>query len=144
MRCLQRSPIVRMDQIDQPGVRVVVGLGSAYDLHLTRTLKRATLVRVKTSPVVADELLAGGYEAAAGLRPQLETDAKRLPGLRLLDRNFMRIEQALAVSRGKTEAQGVLNAFLEALLESGFLEEALRRHGVQGASLATKELSTQR
>ncbi|MBL8512412.1 MAG: transporter substrate-binding domain-containing protein, partial [Betaproteobacteria bacterium] len=108
-----KSLIARMDQIDQPGVRVVVGLGSAYDLHLTRTFKRASLVRVKTSPVVADELLKGGFEAAAGLRPQLEADSKRLSGMRVLDGNFMRIEQALAVPRGKTEAQGMLNAFLE-------------------------------
>jgi polar amino acid transport system substrate-binding protein len=139
-----QSPIVRTDQVDQSGVRVVVGLGSAYDLHLSRALKRAALVRVKTSPIVADELLEGGYEAAAGLRPQLEADAKRLSGIRLLDGNFMRIEQALALTRGKSEAQTVLNAFLEVLRDSGFLEEALRRHGVQGAALATKAPITQK
>ena len=131
-----RSTLARVEQIDQPGVRVVVGLGSAYDLHLSRTLKRAALVRVKTSPVVADELIKGGYEAAAGLRPQLEADAKRLPGLRMLDGNFTRIEQAMAVPRGTQETQAALNAFLAGLRESGFLAESLRRHGVQGASLA--------
>ncbi len=134
-----RSAITRMDEVDRPGIRVVVGQGSAYDLHLTRSLKRATLVRVKTSPIVADELLKGGYEAAGGLRPQLEADAKRLNGLRVLDGNFMRIEQAMAVPRGKGEAQAVLGAFLETLKGSGFLEEALRRHGVQGVALASRE-----
>ncbi len=133
------SPVTTLDGIDRAGMRVVVGQGSAYDLHLTRTLKRATLVRVRTSPVVADELLRGHYEAAAGLRPQLEADAKRLSGLRVLDGSFMRIEQAMAVPRGRTEAQAVLAAFLEILKDNGFLEEALRRHGVQGAALAVTE-----
>ncbi len=44
------SPLQLNDEVDQPGTRVVVGRGSAYDPFLTRELKSATLVRVATSP----------------------------------------------------------------------------------------------
>jgi len=39
------SPMTRNDDVDREGNRVVVGAGSAYDLHLTRKLKAATIGR---------------------------------------------------------------------------------------------------
>ncbi len=46
---LNNSPIQRNEDVDREGVRVVVARGSAYDLYLSRELKKATLVRVATS-----------------------------------------------------------------------------------------------
>src|SRR4029079_12327107 len=81
--------------VDRDGVRVVVGAGSAYDLYLSRELKRAQLVRAPTSPPVVDTTVAPHAEVAAGVKQQLESDAKRVPGVRLLDGRFMVIEQAM-------------------------------------------------
>ncbi|MBL8520105.1 MAG: transporter substrate-binding domain-containing protein [Betaproteobacteria bacterium] len=128
-----RSTLQRVEDLDLPGVRVVVGKGGTYDLHLTRTLRRATLVRAATSPVVADDMLKGGHDAAAAARSQLEADVKRLPGLRILDGTLLRSEQAMAVPRARQDARDVLALFLDTLKESGFLDEALRRHAVSGA-----------
>jgi polar amino acid transport system substrate-binding protein len=75
--------------VDRPGTRVVVGLGSAYDLFLTRELKQATLVRAPTSPAVTDVMVAQKLDVAAGVRQQLESDALRVPGVRLLPGRFM-------------------------------------------------------
>ena len=51
------NAFARVEQIDQPGVRGG-GPGQCVRFYtLSRTLKRAALVRVKTSPVVADELI---------------------------------------------------------------------------------------
>ena len=52
------------------------------------------LVRVPTSPVVVDEFLAQKLDVAAGVKQQLEADAKRVAGARLLPGRFMVIEQA--------------------------------------------------
>ncbi len=41
------SPLKEVEDVDKPGIRIAVGLGSVYDLYLTRTLKHATLVRAK-------------------------------------------------------------------------------------------------
>lgn len=57
---------------------VVVGKGSAYDLYLSRTLEHAQIVRSPTSPTVVATFPDGGAEVAAGVRPQLEADARRL------------------------------------------------------------------
>ncbi len=136
----QASAIQANDQVDKSGVRVAVGRGSAYDLYLTRELKNASLVRASTSPAVVDTLVAEKLEVAAGVRQQLEADAKRIPGMRLLPGRFMVIEQAMAMPKaeGKVRAEGLayLSAFVEEMKASGFVAEALKRHGIEGAKVA--------
>ena len=62
---------------------MAVGNGSAYDLYLARELKKARIERAATSPEVTDFFLKRNLDVAAGVKQQLEADAKRLPGLRL-------------------------------------------------------------
>lgn len=125
--------------VEQPGVSVVVGKGSAYDLYLTRTLKRAELVRSPTSPGVVDMFVAGGYDVAAGVKQQLESDAQRVEGVRLLPARFMVIQQAMGLpsTRGMLAAS-LLQRFIENCKSSGFVHEALRRHSIVGATVAPK------
>ncbi|ROM39351.1 ABC transporter substrate-binding protein [Pseudomonas poae] len=131
------SPLNDNTQVDMPGIEVVVGKGSAYDLHLTRELKHATLVRSPTSPAVVETFLASGANVAAGVKQQLEFDAARIPGLRLLPGRFMQIRQAMGVPHayGK-EAADLLHQFVEQVKATGFVAEALERHGIVGATVA--------
>ena len=130
------SPLQRNEDVDRSGTRVAVGRGSAYDLFLTRELKQATLVRAPTSPAVADLFLAQNLEVAAGVKQQLEADAKRVGGMRLLPGRFMVIEQAMGVPKGRVAAQTWLAGFIEEMKASGSVADALQRHGVQGAAVA--------
>ncbi len=130
------SPLQHNDEVDRPGTRVAVGRGSAYDLYLTRELKSASLVRAPTSPAVTDLFLAQRLEVAAGVRQQLQADARRVGGVRLLPGRFMVIEQAMAVPRGRSTARDWLNGFIGRMKASGFVATALKRHGIDGAEVA--------
>lgn len=131
------SPITGNAQVDAAGNRVVVGKGSAYDLYLTRELRQAAIVRAPTSPTVVDVFVEQGVEVAAGVKQQLEADAARLGGMRLLDQRFMVIQQAMGVPKVRgEEAALVLRQFVEAKKSSGFIDAALARHHVKGASVA--------
>ena len=130
------SPLQRNDEVDRAGTRVAVGRGSAYDLFLTRELTAATLVRAPTSPAVTDLFLAQRLDVAAGVRQQLEADARRVGGVRLLPGRFMAIEQALAVPKGRHQAQAWLSGFIEQMKASGFVDDALKRHHIEGATVA--------
>jgi polar amino acid transport system substrate-binding protein len=132
----QASPIRANADVDRQGVRIVVGAGSAYDLYLSREIRQAQLVRAPTSPLVADTMVAQGMEVAAGVRQQLEADAKRIPGLRLLDGRFMVINQAMAMPRGRPAGARYLNEFVEEMKASGFVAQALARHRIEGAAVA--------
>ena len=131
------SPLTDNAQVDRAGTRVMVGRGSAYDLYLSRALKAAALLRTPTSPQVVDEMLAQGADVAAGVKQQLQADAARIGGLRLLPGRFMVIEQAMGVQAGRGAAvDAELAAFVEQAKASGFVAQALQRHGIQGASVA--------
>jgi polar amino acid transport system substrate-binding protein len=133
----QVSPIRSNDDVDCAGNRVAAGTGSAYDLYLTRELKHARIVRAPTSPSVVDTFLEQGLEVAAGVKQQLEADAQRIPGLRLLDGRFMVIQQAMGTARTRGhEASRCLGEFVEEMKASGFVAQALRSHRIDGASVA--------
>jgi polar amino acid transport system substrate-binding protein len=93
-------------------------------------------VHAPTSPAVTDLFLAQSLDVAAGVKQQLEADARRVGGVRLLPGRFMVIEQAMGVPKGRLAAQAWLSAFIEDLKASGFVADALRRHGVEGAVVA--------
>ncbi|MBV8033224.1 MAG: ABC transporter substrate-binding protein [Betaproteobacteria bacterium] len=130
------SAIKANEEVDRAGNRVAVGRGSAYDLFLSRNLKNATIVRMDTSGGVVNSFLAQNLEVAAGVKQQLESDAKKTPGVRLLPGRFMVINQAIASQQGKPAGAAYVRQFVEEMKASGFVAAALARHGIQGAAVA--------
>lgn len=131
------SPLRANEEVDRAGHRVVVGQGSAYDLYLTRTLNHAHILRAPTSPAVIDTFIEQGADVAAGVRQQLEADARRLGGLRLLDAHFMVIRQAMGTPRSRgPDAAAFLANFVETMKARGCIDAALQQHGIEGASVA--------
>ncbi|PTE22037.1 ABC transporter substrate-binding protein [Cereibacter changlensis JA139] len=133
----EASPIRTLDQVDRPGIRIAVGRGSAYDLHLSRSIGSATLERVKTSQEVVDFFLREGFEVAAGIRQQLEADQRRHPGLRLLPERFMVIEQALGLPAARDpRLTAALNSFLASARDSRLIARLLKENRTEGAVIA--------
>ena len=133
----QDSPITTNEQVDQTGITVAVGKGSAYDLFLSRELKRATIVRIPTSPAVVQGFLDQHLSVAAGVKQQLEKDAAKAGGLRILDQRFMVIRQAMGVPKAKGDAAAAyLSQFVEDMKRSGFVAASLKRHNIEGAIVA--------
>ena len=131
------SPLHSNDEVDRAGHRIVVGQGSAYDLYLSREIKHAQLVRSPTSPEVVSYFLAHGHDVAAGVKPQLEAELPRMPGLRMLPGHFMVIAQAMGLPKQRgSQAAAYLHAFVEDMKASGVVAEALARHHIEGATLA--------
>jgi polar amino acid transport system substrate-binding protein len=131
------SPLQVNEEVDRVGHRVVVGEGSAYDLYLSREIKSATIERVAGSAAVVDYFVTTGADVAAGIKQALQADAARLQGLRLLPGRFMVIRQAMGCPKAMGEpAAQFLSAYVEEMKASGFVADALARHGIQGASVA--------
>jgi len=132
------SPLRTIEDVDRDGVRVAVGNKSAYDLYLTRTLKRAQLVRVPTSPAAIDVFLKDKLEAAAGVKQPLLQFAKTNPTVRVMDGRFMVIEQAMGTPRGREAGARYLREFVEEMKASGFVARGLERSGQGDATVAPK------
>jgi polar amino acid transport system substrate-binding protein len=130
------SPLRALADFDREGVHIAVGAKTAYDLHLTRALRHAKLVREATSAAAVERFLGGDIDAVAGVRQPLVAAARAQPGLRVLDASFMVIRQAAAVPRGRDGALAYVAAFIEDAKRTGFVAQALRDSGVADVAVA--------
>lgn len=137
------SPISSIESVDQPGVRIAVGMGSAYDLYLQRTIQHAQLVAAPSSPAVFSFFVEHQLEVAAGVKQQLEKDLPKFPGHRLLPGRFMVIRQAMGVAKSRgSAASAALTQFVEQQKSIGFVAQALFRHQISGATVAPLNSTT--
>ena len=82
-------------------------------------------------------MVEGRHPVAAGVRQQMEADAKRVPGVRVLEGRFMVINQAMAMPRDRgADAHAYLADFVERMKRDGVVADSLRRHGIVGATVA--------
>jgi polar amino acid transport system substrate-binding protein len=133
------SSLKANEEVDRSGVEIVVGKGSAYDLYLTREIKNAALLRAASSQAVIDDFMTGKGNVASGVKQQLESDAKRYTGLRMLPGRFMVINQAIGIPKARSEYEKItayLSAIISDLKSSGFVAESMKRHGIEGAKVA--------
>lgn len=131
------SPLRTVADVDREGVRISVGAKSVYDLHLTRTLKRARLIREPGR--LGYQLFAKDrLEAIAGPRTLLLTYAESLPGSRVLDGRIMKVDLAISTPKGRDAGARYISEFNEDVKASGMVAHAIERHGVRGVSVAPK------
>jgi polar amino acid transport system substrate-binding protein len=130
------SPLKTVEDVDREGVRVAVARASAYDLYLTRTLKRATLVRESSGPEALDLFRRERLEAAAGVKQPIVAFAKEHPDTRVIPGRFMVIEQAMGTPKGREAGLHYLREFIEEMKASGFVGRALSASGQAEATVA--------
>jgi polar amino acid transport system substrate-binding protein len=124
------SPLKRVDDVDREGVRIAVTAKSAYDLFLSRELKRAQIVYFPNTPESIAMLVPQKLDAVAAVRTALVTGAKQVPGSQVMSGRFMTIPQAAGVPKGRPAAAQYVAAFIEEMKASGFVADALKRHGL--------------
>ena len=111
---------------------------SAYDLYLTRALKRATLVRAPGPDASVELFFKDKLEALAGLKTMLVEAAARQPGSRVLDGRFTAVQQAIGARKGRPAASQYLNAFIEDVKASGFVAKSIEKNVIRGVSVAPR------
>jgi polar amino acid transport system substrate-binding protein len=130
------SPLQTNEDVDRDGVRVAVARGSAYDLYLTRALKRAQLVRESSGPQALDMFRKDRLEAAAGVKQPIVLFAKDHPDTRVIPGRFMVIEQAMGTPKGRDASVRYLREFIEEMKASGFVAKALKASDQPDAAVA--------
>jgi len=133
------SPLREIADVDREGVRIAVGEKSAYDLYLTRTIKKARLVRAQGTFGAFDIFVRNGYEAIAGVRQPLAKLAATHQGFRVMSGRFTDIRQAMGIPKGRATAVRYLKAFVEEMKASGFVGRALAESGQEEAQVAPPE-----
>ncbi len=130
------SPYQNVAEVDRPGARVAVRRGAAYDLWLTANLKHATLSRADSADGPFQQFVAESLDALAGLRPQLLSEAGKLPGARILPGNFTAVQQAIGTPKRNVAAAAFLSDFVAEAKHSGLVARLIEKHRVIGLSVA--------
>jgi len=132
------SSIRSLEDVDREGIRVSVSARSAYDLYLSRFLKKAELVRCEGIPASVKTFVDQKLEALAGLKPGLMEELKKIPGSRILDGQVTAVQQSVGVPKARSAAARYIREFVEAIKAEGIVAQAVERHGVKGVSVAPK------
>ena len=130
------SKIRSIADVDQDGVRVSVSERSAYDLFLSRNLKKAKLVRAAGIQASYDLFVAEKLEALGGLKPRLVQDAEKLAGSRVLDGQITGVQQAIGTPKARSAAAKYLSEYAADVKRSGLVAKLIEKHGVKGVNVA--------
>ena len=133
------SKLRGIDEVDKPGVRIVVGEKSAYDLYLSRTIKLAQIVRIPGTAAAYNHFVAEKLDTLAGLKPTLLENAAKLPGSRILDGRFTVARHTVGTVRGRDAGTAYLREFVEDVKASGLVAQWIAKSGVKGLSVAPLE-----
>jgi polar amino acid transport system substrate-binding protein len=130
------SKIRSIDEVDRPGIRIVSPAKSAYDLYLSRTIKKAELVQIAGSEAAEKHFVNEKLDALAGLKPVLLDFAPTLPGSRILDGHFTVVRHTVAMPKGREAASAYLKELVEDVKASGLVTKWIEQSGVKGLSAA--------
>ena len=134
------SPIRSVADADRPGVRIGVRSGDAVDLHLTRTLKQAQLVR-STSGSMEDAvrmLAAGELDAFATNAQRLSEVVAQTPNMRLVAGSVLPVQQSIVAAKENAAGLSFLNEFIDDIRTSGFLRDSIERASLAGVEVAPR------
>jgi polar amino acid transport system substrate-binding protein len=130
------STLRAVAEVDREGVRVAAPARANYELFLSRSLKRAQLVRAPNAEAAFELLATGKADALAGLKQALIALVDKLPDSRMLDGQFMKVPQAVGVPRGRDAALAYVRGFVEEAKTSGLVARAIEKTGARGVSVA--------
>lgn len=131
------SRLKSVADIDAKGMRISGGQGDSVTLYLKRNLKNATLIETDNTPADARRRFdAKEIDAFGANRQRLTTMLKDMPGYRLLPDNLFGVPQTIVVAKDRPRALVAVNALIDEVRGSGFLQRALTKNGIVGIEIA--------
>ena len=122
------SKIQTIDEVDRTGVRIASYNKSAYDLWLVRNIRNAEIVHADSYEASFQLFVDNRLDAVAALRKSLDGDVGKLPGARILDGQFMAVQQGIATANAHVEATVFLKDFVLDIKSTGYLSALINQY----------------
>ncbi|RFC62059.1 restriction endonuclease [Fulvimarina endophytica] len=135
------SPLRHVDELDRPGMRLLVARNSAYDLYLTSHAKAMDLVR-EADPGASFRAFKAGdpqADAVAGVVQSLRKAFGDDGAYRYLSGTITAIGQAMALPKRFEHLAPDLTRFVEEAKADGFVRRELDRAGKTSLTVAPAE-----
>jgi ABC-type amino acid transport substrate-binding protein len=122
--------------LNKPGVKVAVTLGSNTDFYATKALTSAELIRQRTSPESIMALTTGKVDGYASTVDSLVPYTKEYPNLAVVPGEFGSSEVSFPVPKGDDAMLKVVNEFVQAKKKSGGIKALLDKYGMDASFAA--------
>ena len=133
-------PVATVADVDRAGIRIGVLERSGADLHLSKTLKSAELVRVKSPSENYALLDTGKADVIAATKTALFAAATSRPGSRVLDGRIAVEPIGMGVPKGRNAAAAVyVSKFVEEAKAAGLIANAIKKAGLLGVVVAPQK-----
>ena len=126
------SKINNILDVDKIGNKICVASRTAYGLWLERNIHNAELIQVEGVDSSFDVFLNENLDALAGLRPALIDDVKKISGAKILEGQFMSVQQAIGTSIQNIHSSIYITEFVEEMKKTGFVQKLIDKHNVNG------------
>jgi polar amino acid transport system substrate-binding protein len=124
-------------QVDQSGVKIGVGLNSASDQFLSRTLKSAELVRLGGGGRSIEALRTGQVDVWAASASNIEQVVDGLPGAKIIPGAFTSDRTMVILPKGRSSAaQAKVVEIVNEAKKTGVVQKALEKTGARGVRAA--------
>ena len=134
------SKLQNISEVDIAGNKIAVASRTAYGLWLERNIHNAELIQVEGVGNSFDVFSNENLDALAGLRPALIDDVKKIPGAKILEGQFMSVQQAIGTSNKNIKSSIYIAKFVEEMKKNGFVQKLIDKHNVNG-KLSVAELA---
>jgi polar amino acid transport system substrate-binding protein len=122
--------------VDQPGIRIATPRGDSSDLHVSRLLQRAEMVRTESFEAGLDLLRTKQVHAFTASRVNVMGYSEKIPGSRVLEEGVDVVYFAGVVPKGQPGRLAYLTDFIEQAKASGLVKLAIEREGLRGVHVA--------
>ena len=126
------SKINNILDVDKIGNKICVASRTAYGLWLERNIHNAELRQVEGVDSSFDVFVNENLDALAGLRPALIDDVKKISGAKILEGQFMSVQQAIGTSIQNIHSSIYIAEFVEEMKKTGFVQKLIDKHNVSG------------
>ena len=130
------SVIKNIDEVNQPGRRIVAISNTTTARSARRTAPKATVEEVPSVDQMTEMVRQGQCDAFALSHDSFAGLLPKLPGARVLRGNFQLTGIAVAVPKERPAALKIVSDLLEAAKTSGLVRRALDAAGFKDASVA--------
>jgi polar amino acid transport system substrate-binding protein len=122
------------EEVDRQGIKVAVAQGSATDGYLTRTLKKAEIVRLVGGFDAAREaLLFGRVDVYADSTQIAYRLMAEVPGAKVLVAPLNVVQMSIAIPKSNSAALPIVNDFIHDSKRDGVIAEAIKHANLRGA-----------
>ncbi len=127
------SSIKGISDIDQPDIKIGVSIGSTSQKFLSKTLKEARVLPIKSLAEAEVQLRQGEIDAFATNKSILFELSDKLPNSKVLEGAWGYEQFSAGVVKDNKGTIDYLNAFVKKQIESGFVANLIKRSGIRGA-----------